>query len=87
LVITDSGGLQKEAFFFQKNCVTMRDQTEWVELIENGYNVLVGADKKALVDQSKLMLNKKNDFSKNLYGGGNAGNKIVTHMSNWFTNK
>jgi UDP-GlcNAc3NAcA epimerase len=87
LVITDSGGLQKEAFFFQKNCVTMRDQTEWVELIENGYNVLVGANKEALLAEVKNMLSKTNDFSKNLYGGGDAGNKIVTHLLNWFKSK
>lgn len=87
LVITDSGGLQKEAFFFKKNCVTMRDQTEWVELIKNGYNVLVGANKNALLTEAKNMLLKKNDFSKNLYGGGDAGNKIVNHLLNWFKSK
>lgn len=87
LVITDSGGLQKEAFFFKKNCVTMRDQTEWVELIKNGYNVLVGANKEALLTEAKNMLSKTNDFSKNLYGGGDAGNKIVTHLLNWFKSK
>lgn len=87
LVITDSGGLQKEAFFFKKNCVTMRNQTEWVELVEHGYNVLVGANKQALLAEAKNMLYKTNDFSKNLYGRGDAGNKIVTHLLNWFNNK
>lgn len=42
---TDSGGLQKEAFFFKKHCLTVRDETEWVELVKNGFNVVVGADK------------------------------------------
>jgi len=45
LVMTDSGGLQKEAFFFEKPCITLRDETEWVELVEHGFNILVGADK------------------------------------------
>ncbi len=84
LVITDSGGLQKEAFFFKKNCVTMRDQTEWVELVKSGFNVLVGASKQKLVSEVKTMLNKTNDFSKNLYGGGKAGEAITKHLMTFF---
>lgn len=80
LVMTDSGGLQKEAFFFRKNCVTMRDQTEWVELIENGVNVLIGADKKKLVESTRTMLNKSSNFDVNLYGNGNASVHIVTEL-------
>jgi UDP-GlcNAc3NAcA epimerase len=80
LVMTDSGGLQKEAFFFRKNCVTMRDQTEWVELIENGVNVLIGADKKKLVESTRKMLNKSSNFDVNLYGNGNASVHIVTEL-------
>ena len=44
LVITDSGGLQKEAYFFNKYCITARDETEWVELVDCGYNILTGAE-------------------------------------------
>ncbi|MEN8839413.1 MAG: UDP-N-acetylglucosamine 2-epimerase (non-hydrolyzing) [Flavobacteriales bacterium] len=78
LVMTDSGGLQKEAFFFRKNCITMRDQTEWIELIENGVNVLVGADKKKLVESARAMLNKASNFDVNLYGNGKACEMIAT---------
>ncbi len=77
LVMTDSGGLQKEAFFFQKNCVTMRDQTEWVELIQANVNVLVGADKHKIINETQQMLNKTSDFSINLYGNGQASKNII----------
>lgn len=48
-VMTDSGGLQKEAFFFHKYCITLREETEWTELVENGYNTLVGSDKERIL--------------------------------------
>ena len=77
LVMTDSGGLQKEAFFFGKNCVTMRDQTEWVELIEHKVNKLVGADKDLLLESVNEMLVKKSNFDIDLYGRGKACIQIV----------
>lgn len=80
LVMTDSGGLQKEAFFFQKPCITLRDETEWVELIENKFNVLVGADKHKI-----LGLYKDFDFNReynlDLYGGGTASQSIIETLS------
>ena len=91
LVMTDSGGLQKEAYFFQKQCITLRDETEWVELVECGANTLVGADKEKIVSSYKLLVsseNSKNDELKtknqklqtNLYGGGKASENIIKEL-------
>lgn len=49
LVVTDSGGLQKEAYFFSKYCLTLREETEWVELIDHGYNFLLGGKEEMLL--------------------------------------
>lgn len=49
-IVTDSGGVQKEAYFMEKPCITMRDETEWVETVENGWNVIVGSDKEKIKD-------------------------------------
>jgi UDP-GlcNAc3NAcA epimerase len=79
MVITDSGGLQKEAFFFKKPCITLRDETEWVELVENNFNVLAGADKNKI-----LSIYKTHKFSYNfnidLYGNGRASEKIIKEL-------
>jgi UDP-GlcNAc3NAcA epimerase len=80
LIMTDSGGLQKEAFFFGKNCVTMREQTEWVELVDNGFNVTTGAVKDSIVKGYEMMLNKQNNFDVNLYGTGNAAEEILVGL-------
>lgn len=77
LIMTDSGGVQKEAFFFEKNCVTMREQTEWVELVDNGFNVTTGAVKDSIVKGYEMMLNKQNNFDINLYGTGYAAEEIL----------
>ena len=82
IVITDSGGLQKEAFFFGKNCITVRDETEWTELVDNNYNILVGADQDRILDAyfSHVFAD---DFGLELYGSKNASRLIVeTLMAN-----
>jgi UDP-GlcNAc3NAcA epimerase len=81
MVFTDSGGVQKEAFFFGKHCVTLREQTEWVELVENGFNMLVGSDKELIFKAFSDMLNKRSDFSLNLYGNGKAAVEIAEIIS------
>lgn len=79
MIMTDSGGLQKEAFFFKKSCITLRDETEWVELIEKKFNVLAGADKEKIIElYTSYDFNK--DFSIDLYGTGKAGAIIVKEL-------
>lgn len=80
VVLTDSGGLQKEAYFFKKYCLTLRDETEWVELIENGFNTLVGADYDKIIAGFETAKNITANFEKDLYGNGMASAKIVTAM-------
>ena len=76
-VITDSGGLQKEAFFFKKYCITTRDETEWTELVENNFNVIVGANLDKILTEVKNIQSKQANFDLDLYGKGKASEKIV----------
>ena len=80
MVLTDSGGLQKEAYFLKKCCVTIRDETEWVELVNHGVNVLVGADKKKIIDSYEIMRVKDTDFNQKFYGDGNTRKLIVENL-------
>ena len=82
LVMTDSGGLQKEAFFFHKPCITLRDETEWLELVEHNFNVLVGADKTRIIT-TFAEHTFSNDFKIDLYGNGFASNNIATALINY----
>ncbi len=81
-VMTDSGGLQKEAFFFKKMCLTLRDETEWVELVSNGFNFIVGSDKDRILSGVEQVLHGQPDFTVDLYGGGKAGGVIVKELLN-----
>mgnify|MGYP001085035647 CR=1 FL=1 len=74
-ILTDSGGMQKEAYFFGVPCVTMRTETEWVETIEAGWNVLVGADREKIVETA--MSFKLDNPRPELYGDGRAAEKIL----------
>lgn len=84
MVATDSGGVQKEAYFFEKPCVTLRDETEWVELVSGGYNKLAGASKEAILAAYIDFSNKRPAFAGNLYGTGSAGEFIVNRLKSFF---
>lgn len=82
IVLTDSGGLQKEAFFLKRPCVTLRDETEWIELVASGFNVLVGAKSKNIIDGFSSQVSKNHDFgsSETFYGLGNASELIIKSL-------
>jgi UDP-GlcNAc3NAcA epimerase len=75
MVITDSGGVQKEAYFFRKPCVTLRESTEWVETVKAGWNRLVGADPAAI--EKALSGDARPRKWKPLYGAGDSGRRIL----------
>ena len=77
-VLTDSGGVQKEAFFFEKPCITMRDTTEWVELVESGWNTLTGADTNRIIQSVKNV--KKPETVLPLYGKGDCAELICKEL-------
>ena len=76
MIVTDSGGLQKESFFFQKPCVIMRPQTEWVEIVNNGNALLAGADKMAIKETFNTLYNKSDYTYPEFYGDGKAAEFI-----------
>ena len=81
-VITDSGGLQKEAYFAGKMCLTVREETEWVETVEVGANVICGADGRNLEDVVEFLSRAEAEatFYESFYGDGNAADTVVASI-------
>jgi UDP-GlcNAc3NAcA epimerase len=77
-ILTDSGGVQKEAYFFQTPCITMRDETEWVETLENGCNTLTGADGERIFAAASAV--ESAGPWKNVYGNGDAAERSCEAM-------
>jgi UDP-GlcNAc3NAcA epimerase len=80
MVVTDSGGVQKEAFFFKKPCLILRPETEWIEIVQNGNAMLCDADKNKILD-SFISLSGKKDFTyPELFGDGKAAEFICSEI-------
>ena len=77
-VATDSGGVQKEAFYLDTPCVTLRETTEWVETVDAGWNTLVGAETGRIVDAVRAAADPP--AKPDLYGNGNAAARVVTQL-------
>ena len=83
-LITDSGGMQKEAYWLKKKCITIRTETEWIETLENGWNILMFDD----LSQLQKNLDKvPGKYIEGIYGSGDASQKIKKHIIDYFKNK
>jgi UDP-N-acetylglucosamine 2-epimerase len=83
IVITDSGGMQKEAYILGKPCITLRDETEWTETLKDGFNSIVGADRNKFLSAIENCSASKLKPSKNLFGHGDASVRIAKVLRNY----
>jgi len=84
MIITDSGGVQKESHFFSRPCIVLRAETEWVELVKNGTAILADADSNRIISAYRS-LSKANDLSyPGFYGNGKAADFILNEISELF---
>ena len=81
LILTDSGGMQKEAYFFGVPCITLRPETEWIETIEAGWNVVVGSDRPLIVQKTRNMQPPPQP-KRRIFGDGHASTLILQTLQN-----
>jgi len=87
LILTDSGGLQKEAYFLQKPSLILRNETEWQELTDNGYAILTGLDRDKIFSGIDHFNRSRLNFNKDLYGDGKAAELIVKIIYTFLSEK
>ena len=74
-IITDSGGVQKEAYLLKVPCITLRYNTEWIETVESGWSVLVGSNKESIIKMANVF--EPNGKQRNVFGDGKASERIM----------
>jgi UDP-GlcNAc3NAcA epimerase len=79
LILTDSGGMQKEAYFFGVPCITLRPETEWIETVEERWNVVVGSDSELIIEQARN-LQPPSRSQRQLFGDGHASERIIQRL-------
>lgn len=84
MVVTDSGGLQKEAYLLKTPCTTLRDQTEWIETLENGWNCLCPINVHSIMEKASRKLDCLNHAQPQVFGDGNAAQRICQAIVNNF---
>jgi UDP-GlcNAc3NAcA epimerase len=85
IVMTDSGGVQKEAYFFNKCCVILREETEWTELVESGYAVLTGSDEGKIISAFEILSLNKPSEHPDFYGDGKAAEFMLEKIIHTFS--
>lgn len=80
MILTDSGGIQKEAYILQVPCVTLRENTEWIETIEDGWNILVGSNKNKILEVVNQFRPSVQNH-RNRFGDGSASNRIISKIN------
>lgn len=85
IVMTDSGGVQKEAFFFEKPCVILRPETEWVEIVNHGAGIIADANYQRIVDAYHQLVNHPVHFP-HLFGDSHASEKILQTIIDYLNN-
>jgi len=86
-IVTDSGGVQKEAYFNKIPCITLRENTEWIETIEECANKLVGVNPEKIKEAINNFHSKEQNYFKSLYGDGRTSEKIIKILNQWHYEK
>lgn len=84
LIITDSGGVQKEACFFRKPCIILRNETEWIEIVESGCAILADADEKKIIEAYRILSTSKSLEFPDIFGDGKAATFICIEILKHF---